>query len=41
LCDQAHFSRMFRRIVGESPRLWRRQFASELALGPSCESAAH
>jgi AraC family transcriptional regulator len=29
LCDQAHFSRMFRRIVGESPRLWRRQFASE------------
>jgi AraC family transcriptional regulator len=29
LCDQAHFSRMFRRIVGLSPRLWRRQFASE------------
>jgi AraC-like DNA-binding protein len=29
LCDQAHFSRMFRRLVGESPRLWRRQFASD------------
>lgn len=26
LCDQAHFSRMFRRVVGQSPRLWRRQF---------------
>jgi AraC family transcriptional regulator len=40
LCDQAHFSRMFRRIVGESPRLWRRQFASDLALEPKCEGAA-
>jgi AraC family transcriptional regulator len=29
LCDQAHFSRMFRRFVGESPRVWRRRFASE------------
>lgn len=29
LCDQAHFSRMFRRFVGQSPRLWRRQFASD------------
>lgn len=28
LCDQAHFSRMFRRVVGQSPRLWRRQFVS-------------
>jgi AraC-like DNA-binding protein len=26
LCDQAHFSRMFRRIVGQSPKLWRIQF---------------
>lgn len=24
LADQAHFSRMFRRTVGESPRIWRR-----------------
>jgi transcriptional regulator GlxA family with amidase domain len=24
LCDQAHFSRSFRRVVGESPRVWRR-----------------
>jgi len=30
LCDQAHFSRMFRRIVGQSPRLRRRQFAPGL-----------
>jgi AraC family transcriptional regulator len=27
LCDQAHFTRTFRRIVGMSPRAWRRQFA--------------
>lgn len=32
LCDQAHFSRMFRRIVGLSPRIWRRQFADGLPL---------
>ena len=32
LCDEAHFSRMFRRFVGLSPRLWRRQFAAEWAL---------
>ena len=28
LCDQAHFSRVFRRLSGQSPSLWRRQFAS-------------
>ncbi len=28
-CDQAHFSRLFRRVVGQSPSLWRRQFASQ------------
>jgi AraC family transcriptional regulator len=25
LCDQAHFSKLFRRIVGTSPNAWRRQ----------------
>ena len=28
MCDQAHFTRVFRKIVGISPRLWRRQFQS-------------
>jgi len=27
LCDQSHFTRVFRRKVGMSPRAWRRQFA--------------
>jgi AraC family transcriptional regulator len=27
-CDQSHFTRVFRRKVGMSPRAWRRQFAS-------------
>ena len=26
MCDQAHFTRVFRKIVGISPNLWRRQF---------------
>jgi transcriptional regulator GlxA family with amidase domain len=30
LCDQSHFCRMFRRIVGLSPLTWRRQFAAGL-----------
>ena len=25
LCDQSHFTRVFRRIVGESPNAWRRR----------------
>lgn len=28
LCDQSHFTRVFRREVGMSPRAWRRQFAT-------------
>lgn len=28
MCDQPHFTRVFHRIVGVSPGLWRRQFAS-------------
>ncbi len=27
MCDQAHFTRVFRRVVGSSPRAWRRQFS--------------
>jgi transcriptional regulator GlxA family with amidase domain len=26
MCDQAHFSRTFRRIVGTNPATWRRRF---------------
>jgi AraC family transcriptional regulator len=29
MCDQAHFTRVFRKIVGISPNLWRRQFQFE------------
>jgi len=32
LCDQAHFSRAFRRIVGVSPNVWRRQARSSALL---------
>jgi AraC family transcriptional regulator len=38
LCDQAHFSRMFRRFVGESPRVWRRRFASEPDVATALDS---
>lgn len=41
LCDQAHFSRMFRRVVGQSPRLWRRQYASDMAAPMGVAKAAH
>jgi AraC family transcriptional regulator len=27
LCDQAQFSRTFRRVVGVSPNVWRRQMS--------------
>ena len=29
MCDQPHFTRVFRKIVGISPSLWRRQFQSQ------------
>lgn len=28
MCDQAHFSHAFRRIIGISPNVWRRQFST-------------
>lgn len=35
LCDQAHFTRVFRRVVGQTPRIWRRQFARDPGLSPA------
>jgi AraC family transcriptional regulator len=35
LCDQAHLCRCFRRIVGTSPGVWRRQFPVSQATGTS------
>ena len=35
MCDQAHFTRVFRKVVGISPSVWRRQFQSEpMSAGP-------
>jgi AraC family transcriptional regulator len=28
MCDQAHFSHTFRRIIGVSPNVWRRQISA-------------
>jgi AraC family transcriptional regulator len=28
LCDQSHFTRVFRRVIGESPNAWRRRVAA-------------
>jgi transcriptional regulator GlxA family with amidase domain len=30
MCDQAHLTRVFRRIVGVNPGVWRRQFAQRV-----------
>ena len=38
MCDQAHFSRTFRRIVGTNPGVWRRQFL--LDTGPGEHASA-
>jgi AraC family transcriptional regulator len=36
LCDQSHFTRVFRRVVGMSPHAWRREHAcSSLRVGPA------
>jgi AraC-like DNA-binding protein len=35
LCDQSHFTRMFRRLVGMSPRKWRQQYSR----GPNADSS--
>jgi AraC family transcriptional regulator len=43
MCDQSHLCRAFRRIVGNTPTQWRRQFASDpeaRANGPSVFSTA-
>ena len=40
-CDQAHFSRMFRRFVGQSPRRWRRQYATDVNPLRNGDSVAH
>ena len=36
MCDQAHFSHVFRKLVGTNPWAWRRQFSS----GPCMEPIA-
>jgi AraC-like DNA-binding protein len=35
LCDQSHFTRVFRRLAGVSPSVWRRQFANAPDVGGS------
>lgn len=38
-CDQSHFTRVFRRKVGMSPRAWRQQFATQQAHAAPSHSA--
>lgn len=35
LSDQSHFTRVFRRIVGETPDMWRRARQGEIEAGPA------
>jgi AraC family transcriptional regulator len=39
MCDQAHFSRTFRRIVGTNPGAWRRQFLRDTGPGEHVSAA--
>ena len=39
MCDQAHFSRTFRRIVGTNPGAWRRQFLLDTGPGEHASAA--
>ena len=39
MCDQAHFSRTFRRIVGTNPTVWRRQFVPDSRPGKHASAA--
>jgi AraC-like DNA-binding protein len=39
MCDQAYFSRTFRRIVGTNPAVWRRQFLLRPASGDDVSQA--
>jgi AraC family transcriptional regulator len=39
-CDQSHFTRVFRRKVGMSPRAWRRQFAANGAYDARLRTSA-
>jgi AraC family transcriptional regulator len=40
--DQAHFTRVFRKVVGISPSLWRRQFQSQpMSADPMQRQATH
>jgi AraC-like DNA-binding protein len=38
MCDQAHLTRVFRRVVGESPTAWRRLHAVGPAPSPAISS---
>ncbi|MEA1674880.1 AraC family transcriptional regulator [Nitrospirillum sp. BR 11163] len=40
LCDQAHFSKLFRRVVGLSPSTWRRQWRDAPLESVACPTKA-